>query len=176
MNFQEDQEPILEKTKLIDLINQPAKDFTTVGNASLPPYFAGKDTKLFSILQTNCSKIVDENGKPLVVEHGTNNDFTVFDFNKLGENSKDEGLFGAGFYFGTHVPAWLNGRYRMYAQVFKSPSGGCTGDPAATLTDIGRRPRLQTYHPGWFPNLHEMPGMIKDSALVATRSGPSPSM
>lgn len=37
----------LEKTKLIDLINQPAKDFTTVGNASLPPYFAGKDTKLF---------------------------------------------------------------------------------------------------------------------------------
>ena len=49
-------------------------------------------------------------------------------------------------------------------------------DPSATLTDIGRRPKLPTYHPGWFPNLHEMPGMIKDSALVAARSEPSPSM
>ena len=79
-----------------------------MGNASLPPYFAGKDTKLFSILQTNCSKIVDENGKPLVVEHGTHADFTVFDINEIGSNSKDNGLFGAGFYFGTHAPAWLN--------------------------------------------------------------------
>ena len=51
---------------------------------------------------------------------------------------------------------------------------GCPGDPSATLTDIGRRPKLPTYHPGWFPNLHEMPGMIKDSALVAARSGLCP--
>lgn len=56
------------------------------------------------------------------------------------------------------------------------PSEGSTGDPSATLTDSGRRPKLPTYHPGWFPNLHEMPGMIKDSALVAARSRPSPSM
>ena len=26
----------------------------------------------------------------------------------LGSNSKDNGLFGAGFYFGTHAPVWLN--------------------------------------------------------------------
>ena len=63
-----------------------------------------------------------------------------------------------------------------FVPLFKSPSEGCTGDPAAALTDIGRRPKLPTYHPGWFPNLYEMPGMIKDSALVAARSGPSPSM
>lgn len=58
--------------------------------------------------QENVSKVVDENGRPLVVEHGTNNEFTIFDANKIGENSKDNGLFGAGFYFGTHAPAWLN--------------------------------------------------------------------
>lgn len=108
----------LEKTKLIDLINQPAKDFTTVGNASLPPYFAGKDTKLFSILQTNCSKIVDDQGKPLVVEHGTHAEFTTFDISKFGETSKDEGLFGAGFYFGTHAPAWLNDGSEDYRTIF----------------------------------------------------------
>lgn len=63
----------------------------------------------------------------------------------------------------------------MYA-LFKVPSEGSTGDPATTLTDSGRRPKLQTYHPGWFPKLPELPGMSKDRTLVAARSGQSPSM
>ena len=54
------------------------------------------------------SKIVDKDGKPLVVEHATNADFTEFDISHLGENSKDDGLFGAGFYFGTHAPGWMS--------------------------------------------------------------------
>ena len=54
------------------------------------------------------SKIVDANGKPRVVEHGTHADFTVFDIDKIGANSRDNGLFGAGFYFATKAPAWLN--------------------------------------------------------------------
>lgn len=45
----------IEKTELIDLVNQPAQDFTTAGNASLPPYFGGKDTNLNEILQINSS-------------------------------------------------------------------------------------------------------------------------
>ena len=54
------------------------------------------------------SKVVDKEGKPLIVEHGTHADFTEFDINKLGATSRDNGLFGAGFYFGTEAPAWLN--------------------------------------------------------------------
>ncbi len=54
------------------------------------------------------SRVVDEEGKPLVVEHGTHADFTEFSMDKIGENSRDNGLFGAGFYFGTKAPAWLN--------------------------------------------------------------------
>ena len=54
------------------------------------------------------SKVVDKEGKPLIVEHGTHDDFTEFDINKLGSTSRDNGLFGAGFYFGTEAPAWLN--------------------------------------------------------------------
>lgn len=38
-----------------------------------------KDNKLLSVLQVNSSKIVDGNGEPLVVYHGTDADFTVFD-------------------------------------------------------------------------------------------------
>ena len=56
----------------------------------------------------NASKVVDGRGRPLVVEHATNADFTIFDISHLGENSHDKGLFGAGFYFGTHTPGWLN--------------------------------------------------------------------
>lgn len=56
------------------------------------------------------------------------------------------------------------------------PSEGSTGDPAATLTDIGRRPKQLTCHPGWFPKLYELPGMSKDSTLADARSGPCPLM
>lgn len=42
------------------------------------------------------SKVVDANGNPLVVYHGTNGDFTVFDYSKIGQQGRAE---GAGFYF-----------------------------------------------------------------------------
>ena len=34
------------------------------------------------------SKVVDEEGKPLVVYHATDADFTVFDRDKLGKNRR----------------------------------------------------------------------------------------
>ena len=40
----------IEKTKLIDIIGQSVKGFTTAENASLPPYSVGKDKKLILIL------------------------------------------------------------------------------------------------------------------------------
>ena len=42
------------------------------------------------------SKVVDENGNPLVVYHGTSNDFKVFDKDKIGDNyiySGNKGIF-----------------------------------------------------------------------------------
>ena len=46
------------------------------------------------------SKIVDESGNPLVVYHGTNNEFDTFDKNKIG-TATDDGIWGRGFYFGS---------------------------------------------------------------------------
>ena len=40
----------------------------------------------------NASKVIDENGEPLVVYHGTLSEFNVFDFNRLGETT------GQGYY------------------------------------------------------------------------------
>ena len=46
---------------------------------------------------TNVSKVVDENGEPLVVYHGTTNKFNEFDMDFRG--ATDPGDWGLGFYF-----------------------------------------------------------------------------
>lgn len=48
------------------------------------------------------SLVVDENGEPLVLYHGSSNDFDTFELTKVGARSaenKDSGYFGTGFYF-----------------------------------------------------------------------------
>lgn len=45
----------------------------------------------------HASKVVDANGEPLVVYHGTPHEFTVF--NKNAEHVHDAGYYGKGFYF-----------------------------------------------------------------------------
>ena len=47
----------------------------------------------------NVSKVVDENGEPLVVYHRSPNKFNTFDVNKIGTTT-DTGQYGKGFYFG----------------------------------------------------------------------------
>jgi hypothetical protein len=42
------------------------------------------------------SKVVDDQGRPLVAYHGSRQEFTVFDYGKIGEQGRSE---GAGFYF-----------------------------------------------------------------------------
>jgi hypothetical protein len=63
----------------------------------------GDFAKIIQNLETakkNSSKVVDENGEPMVVYHGTRDKsgFTVFDKNKIGSGN-DEGFQGRGFYF-----------------------------------------------------------------------------
>lgn len=83
----------IEKGALIDNLNGLSNSVAENQNTSL----VGKDSKLISILQTNSSKIVDENGEPMVVYHRTPNEFTTFDPAMIG-TSTDAGAFGNGFY------------------------------------------------------------------------------
>ena len=51
------------------------------------------------------SMVVDENGEPLVLYHGSSKKFDRFDMSKVGTSSgenKDSGYFGTGFYFTPH--------------------------------------------------------------------------
>ena len=90
----------IEKGKLLDQINGQAVDngFMSTGAEPNPSVTDSKDTKLVSILQTNSSKFVDENGEPLVFYHNTNNNFSVFDSKRNGTHT-DAGWLGDGFYF-----------------------------------------------------------------------------
>lgn len=63
-------------------------------------------------LNANSSKIVDENGEPMVVYHNTPNEFTIFDENKIG-SSTDAGAFGRGFYFSPDDKYSLYGKNKM---------------------------------------------------------------
>jgi len=47
----------------------------------------------------NASKVIDENGEPLVVYHGTNSEFTKFRESRMKNDSLDPGFYGAGIYF-----------------------------------------------------------------------------
>ena len=71
----------VEKGKLLDLIeNQAALNngFGATPDTKSTTTFSGyKDTNLVSLLQNDSSKVVDENGEPMVVYHGTNNDKTI---------------------------------------------------------------------------------------------------
>lgn len=58
------------------------------------------------------SKVVDENGEPLIVYHGSPKKFTNFSFETFGENS-DAGSMGKGFYFTS---------YKSYADRYRKNS------------------------------------------------------
>lgn len=87
----------IEKGKLLDQKNGQAAIPGFISTEINPSVTKGKDTKLFSILQTNSSKIVDENGEPKVVYHGSPYRFFRFDKTKLGQStgadSAKEGFF-----------------------------------------------------------------------------------
>jgi GNAT superfamily N-acetyltransferase/vacuolar-type H+-ATPase subunit E/Vma4 len=51
----------------------------------------------------NASKVIDKNGEPKIVYHGTNNDFTIFDKNKLGEKNFFAESASLGFFFAGNI-------------------------------------------------------------------------
>ena len=66
----------------------------------------------------------------------------------------------------------LSGGFRGFGGVRRMrlvqvPSEEDTGETEAALADYGRFRKLLTCHQGWFPNLHEMPGMIPDGTLAS---------
>ena len=70
----------------------------------------------------NASKVVNEDGSPMVVYHGTNADFTSFDRNQIGSNTGNRGIFGEGFYF-TDNAGTAEGYNRRNGEIAADGSG-----------------------------------------------------
>lgn len=92
--------------------NKPSADFTVPqkdGNVNTHSMQNPKNNSSFSVSDSNGnqlsenqqkyfanSKVRNKDGNLLVVKHGTNNEFNIFDFSKAGKNGAQEGY---GFYF-----------------------------------------------------------------------------
>lgn len=106
----------IEKIKLLDIVQRQAVNeigFGTTPDTESTTNFDYKYNALLSILQTNSSKIVDENGEPKVVRHNTNNKFNIFNDAYRGSNTGDMGVYGAGFYFGNIGQTDIYGYHEM---------------------------------------------------------------
>ena len=79
----------IEKGALIDSLNRLSNSVAE----NQAPDTSGISNALSSVLQVNSSKIVDGNGEPLVVYHGTDADFTVFDRAKTRATMDIQGNF-----------------------------------------------------------------------------------
>jgi len=61
----------------------------------------------------NGSKVVDENGEPLVVWHGSDNKFNLFDIKK----AKKDGFHGKGFYFSLEDLEYGKNKYKVFLKM-----------------------------------------------------------
>lgn len=86
----------------------------------------------------NASKVVDENGEPKVMYHGTQGNFTEFDIKNLSKNTGNEGFYGSGFYFSNLDEASKYGPnvFGVYLNL-KNPLFNTQEDLAQFAEDIG---------------------------------------
>jgi hypothetical protein len=113
------------KGTLIDNIDALTPTFDADKNASVS---AGKDTKLVSILQVESSKVVDGNGEPLVVYHGSRTgNFSVFD-DRQGDKESDA-REGTAFFARSRATAY------SYSGSNDSPTYGEKRDGDGSMTD-----------------------------------------
>ena len=99
----------------------------------------------------NASKVVDENGEPLVVYHGTNADFNVFDFGKISENTGNDGHYGFCIYFSSEeLEAKTYGNYILPTFLnIKSPVRNSISSLEPFLSKFGYERELKTIDKKW---------------------------
>lgn len=89
-NFDEAGRPLAPNGQLSQL---PYREWVTVRTPSFINWFGD-----WMNAPENASKVVDENGEPMIMYHGSPNEFSAFDPSRIGETT-DSGFYGIGFYF-----------------------------------------------------------------------------
>lgn len=110
------------------------------------------------------SKVVNENGDPLVVYHGTSKEFSEFSKEKIGSNL-DTGDWGKGFYFGDKPKAEEYGKRSANPEAWKTKPFYIDIKNPLVLSGSRKEEILTPDHP-WTSILKKMFGKeIIDSAI-----------
>ncbi len=101
--------------------------------------------RIFAVNPESVSKVVDANGEPLVVYHGTSSDFDTFEMSKFGQT--DSGWYGEGFYF--------TGRKEQAESYAKSSAARTKGTPRIVQAFLNIRDPFVTDRVGEQPDESE---------------------
>ena len=133
--------------------NEEASPFKT---GSDPEVFRGKKSggtgfylslarRALAVNPESVSKVVDANGEPLVLYHGTSSDFDTFEMSKFGQT--DSGWYGEGFYF--------TGRKEQAESYAKSSAARTKGTPRIVQAFLNIRDPFVTDRVGAHPDESE---------------------
>lgn len=111
----------------------------------------------------NASKVVDENGEPLVVYHGTNNKWNILDTKMFGKNT-DDGYYGKGLYLSSveNKAAQYGNIMKLFVNIKKPLRAGT--DPNISMKEAIKNVELAENFNRGIGNTEEYDGVLYSGA------------
>ena len=111
----------------------------------------------------NASKVVDENGEPLVVYHGTNSKWNILDTKMFGKNT-DDGYYGKGLYLSSveNKAAQYGNIMKLFVNVKKPLRAGT--DPNISMKEAIKNVELAENFNRGIGNMEEYDGVLYSGA------------
>ena len=111
----------------------------------------------------NASKVVDENGEPLVVYHGTNSKWNILDTKMFGKNT-DDGYYGKGLYLSSveNKAAQYGNIMKLFVNIRKPLRAGT--DPNISMKEAIKNVELAENFNRGIDNTEEYDGVLYSGA------------
>ena len=111
----------------------------------------------------NASKVVDENGEPLVVYHGTNSKWNILDTKMFGKNT-DDGYYGKGLYLSSveNKAAQYGNMMKLFVNIKKPLRAGT--DPNISMKEAIKNVELAENFNRGIDNTEEYDGVLYSGA------------
>ena len=111
----------------------------------------------------NASKVVDENGEPLVVYHGTNSKWNILDTKMFGKNT-DDGYYGKGLYLSSveNKAAQYGNIMKLFVNIKKPLRAGT--DPNISMKEAIKNVELAENFNRGIDNTEEYDGVLYSGA------------
>nr|DAP62187.1 MAG TPA: PolyVal ADP-Ribosyltransferase [Crassvirales sp.] len=111
----------------------------------------------------NASKVVDENGEPLVVYHGTNSKWNILDTKMFGKNT-DDGYYGKGLYLSSveNKAAQYGNIMKLFVNIKKPLRAGT--DPNISMKEAIKNVELAENFNRGIGNTEEYDGVLYSGA------------